>query len=190
MNAIRSRSKVFTTALAMTSATPVWNSYGVALCQASSAGGGSSGGGGNDEQDIMSKIKAAVSKNVDFDTLGSNIGNKLNQAIATGIPTEISYGFVCGFSSGLALKKFGKVASIVFGLGFAALQTLSYAGYIEIDHVQLQKDVEKAMDLNKDGKVDAKDGEQAVGKIIEILQFGMPGGAGFVTGFIGGFRSG
>jgi hypothetical protein len=46
------------------------------------------------------------------------------------------------------------------------------------------------MDLNSDGKVDAKDGEKAVQKVLEILQFGMPGGAGFVTGFIGGFRSG
>eukprot|EP00557_Chaetoceros_sp_GSL56_P006737 CAMPEP_0176491686 /NCGR_PEP_ID=MMETSP0200_2-20121128/8566_1 /TAXON_ID=947934 /ORGANISM="Chaetoceros sp., Strain GSL56" /LENGTH=171 /DNA_ID=CAMNT_0017889135 /DNA_START=104 /DNA_END=619 /DNA_ORIENTATION=+ len=163
--------------------------YDVSLCQGAVGSGGGSGGD-NENQDILSKIKIAMTKNIDFDTLGTNIGNKLNQVIATGVPTEISYGFVCGFSSGLALKKFGKVASIVLGLGFAALQTLSYAGYIQIDHVQLQKDVERAMDLNKDGKVDAKDMEQMVDKVLEVLQFGIPGGAGFVTGFIGGFRSG
>jgi uncharacterized membrane protein (Fun14 family) len=185
MNAIRLQSKILTASLATALTTLSMNSQGIALCQGTTAGGGK-----DDQEDILSKMKVAITKNMDFDALGTNIGTKMNQAIATGIPTEISYGFVCGFSSGLALKKFGKVASIVFGLGFAALQTLSYAGYIQIDHVQLQKDVEKAMDLNSDGKVDAKDGEKAVQKVLEILQFGMPGGAGFVTGFIGGFRSG
>ncbi|GFH49134.1 hypothetical protein CTEN210_05610 [Chaetoceros tenuissimus] len=145
---------------------------------------------GEDEEDAISKIKAIISSNIDVEAIGKNLGEKVNEAIATGVPTEISYGFVCGFSSGFALKKVGKVASIMFGLGFATLQTLSYAGYIDVDHSQLQKDVEKMMDLNSDGKIDAKDGEKVMDKVMEVLQFGMVGGGGFAAGFIGGFRSG
>lgn len=33
------------------------------------------------------------------------------------------------------------------------LQTLSYYGYVKVDHTKLQSDFERAMDLNKDGKV-------------------------------------
>jgi uncharacterized membrane protein (Fun14 family) len=39
------------------------------------------------------------------------------------------------------------------GLGFMGLQTLAYKGYIHIDHDRMKKDMEAAMDLNKDGKV-------------------------------------
>lgn len=187
MNAIKSkiftqqiyRTRINKSIALVTSLTTLTPAYKITFCE-----------GDNENNDIFSKIKDAVSRNVEFDAVGQNIGDRINQVIATGVPTEVSYGFVCGFSSGLALKKVGKVASIVFGLGFATLQALSYAGYIEVDHTQLQKDVEKAMDLNKDGKVDAKDGEQAMEKIMQVLQFGMPGGAGFAAGFVGGFRSG
>jgi len=145
---------------------------------------------GNDDEDVLSKIKSTITSSLDLDAIGKTVGEKVNDAIATGVPTDISYGFVCGFSSGFALKKVGKVASVVFGLGFAALQTLSYAGYIDVDHTQLQKDVERVMDFNKDGKIDAKDGEHAMDKVMEVLQFGMTGGAGFAAGFVGGLRSG
>lgn len=140
--------------------------------------------------DIFDKIKSVATENIDFNKLGQDLGNKVNEAIATGIPTEISYGFVCGFSSGFALKKIGKAASIVFGLGFVTLQSLSYAGYVDVNHAALQKNVENALDLNKDGFVDAKDVAQLKEKVMEVLQFGMTGGAGFGAGFVGGFRSG
>ena len=155
----------------------------IAFCQGKNQGN-------DDNDDILSKIKSTITSSIDLDAIGKSVGEKVNDAIATGVPTDISYGFVCGFSSGFALKKVGKVASIVFGLGFATLQTLSYAGYIDVDHTQLQKDVERVMDFNKDGKVDGKDGEHAMGKVMEVLQFGMTGGAGFAAGFVGGFRSG
>jgi|EP00979_Chaetoceros_neogracilis_P004187 uncharacterized membrane protein (Fun14 family) len=168
--------------IALSTALTTSTSSAIAFCQ----------GKKNEDEDILSKIKSTItsSVNIDLDSVGKTVGEKVNDAIATGVPTDISYGFVCGFSSGFAFKKVGKVASIVFGLGFGALQTLSYAGYIDVDHTQLQKDVERVMDLNRDGKVDGKDGENAMNKVMEVLQFGMPGGAGFIAGFIGGFRSG
>jgi uncharacterized membrane protein (Fun14 family) len=144
----------------------------------------------DDQNDIINKIKSIASSSFNIDQLGQALGNTVNDAIATGVPTEISYGFVCGFSSGFALKKIGKVASVVFGLGFVTLQSLSYAGYVQVDHALLQKNVEKALDLNKDGMVDKKDADQALNKVMEVLQFGMNGGAGFAAGFFGGFRSG
>lgn len=118
------------------------------------------------------------------------LGSKVQDAIDSGVPTEISYGFLCGYSSGYALKKVGKMASVVFGLGFVTLQSLSYSGYLQINHAALKRDVENVLDLNDDGKLDDKDINAAYTKLMEILQFNMTGGTGFVTGFLGGFKSG
>jgi len=87
-----------------------------------------------------------------------------------------------GYCSGFALKKVGKVAALVCGAGFMALQGLSYAGYINIDHSKLQKEVEGMMDLNKDGVVDAGDAEVAKDKLMEVLGQGVPAGGGFGVG--------
>ena len=79
---------------------------------------------------------------------------------------------------------------IFSGTGFVALQSLQYSGYIKVDHSAIKSSVEGMMDLNKDGKVDQEDMEQASGKLMEVLQFNMPGGGGFAAGFVGGIRSG
>ena len=71
-----------------------------------------------------------------------------------------------------------------------ALQTLSYQGYVHVDHVKIQSDFERAMDLNKDGKVDKDDAKIASDKIMEVLQYNLPAGGGFGGGFIAGIRSG
>ena len=42
-------------------------------------------------------------------------------ALDTGIPTHISYGFVSGFCSGMALKKVGKAVSVVLGTYYLQL---------------------------------------------------------------------
>ena len=70
------------------------------------------------------------------------------------------------------------------------LQTLSYSGYITIDHDRMKKEVEHWMDLNKDGKVDSDDTKIAYNKVLHVLQYNMPAGGGFAAGFIGGIRSG
>ena len=59
-----------------------------------------------------------------------------------------------------------------------------------MDHSVLKKDVEGLLDLNKDGKIDDEDRKIATDKVLEVLQFGMPSGGGFVVGFLGGLRSG
>jgi uncharacterized membrane protein (Fun14 family) len=71
-----------------------------------------------------------------------------------------------------------------------SLQTLSYYGYIEIDHSKLQKEFENTLDLNKDGKVDQADAKLILDKVMSVLQFSLPAGGGFGGGFIAGIRSG
>lgn len=78
----------------------------------------------------------------------------------------------------------------VLGLGFVTLQTLSYYGYVKVDHGQLQKDFHLLLDRNKDGQVDADDGRLIYNDVLKVLQFNIPAGGGFVAGFVGGFRSG
>ena len=115
---------------------------------------------------------------------------KIQIAVDSGVPTQLSYGFVCGFCSGFSLKKAGKVVAVVCGLGFMSLQSLSYAGYIKVDQEKIKNDVESIMDLNNDGKVDSDDVSQATNKIMNILSFNLPAGGGFSAGFIAGLRSG
>lgn len=147
-------------------------------------------GSNNDDDDILSKLKSSLIRNIDIDKLGKQVGSQVQEVISTGLPTQLSYGFICGYSSGYALKKVGKAASIVFGLGFATLQTLSYSGYIEINHSRLKEDVEKALDLNRDGNVDGIDVSEGAEKLLKVLQYNMVGGSGFAAGFFGGIRSG
>lgn len=125
-----------------------------------------------------------------WDKVGNIAGTSLQGAIDSGIPTQLSYGFISGYCSGLALKKVGKAVATVFGLGFVCLQTLSYYGYVTVDHKRIEQQVESALDLNQDGVVDQEDAKLAFQKVTSVLEFGMPSGGGFVAGFVGGLRSG
>ena len=157
------------------------------------------GKGDGSGDDIMKKLKDMIpSSDGDggfdmkstVDKLAKEIGSKVAEAVETGVPTQLSYGFMSGFCSGYALKKVGKAAAIVLGMGFMAIQTLAYSGYVEVDHGKLKKDIEGIMDLNKDGKIDKEDLDKASEDIMEVLQFGLPAGAGFGAGFIFGLKQG
>jgi len=149
----------------------------------------------DDDESILSKVKdmALGGDNIDWnkqmDLLGQELGSKVQGIVDSGLPTHISYGFICGFSSGYCLKKVGKLLSVVVGFGFMTLQTLSYSGYITVDHSKLKEKVENVLDLNNDGKVNKKDANLALDKVKEVLTYNMPGGSGFVAGFLCGFRS-
>ena len=80
--------------------------------------------------------------------------------------------------------------SVAFGLGFITLQTLSYSGYVQVNHEKLKEGIENILDLNDDGKVDGEDVNMAKNKLLSVLSFNMPAGGGFGSGFLGGFRSG
>ena len=53
--------------------------------------------------------------NATYFSLLKNIHLKIQNAYDTGIPSQLSYGFVCGYCSGYALKVVGKGAAVVFG---------------------------------------------------------------------------
>jgi len=110
--------------------------------------------------------------------------------VDSGIPTQLSYGFICGYTSGFALKRIGKLASFFFGVGFITLQSLSYSGYIQVNHEEVKKTIEKILDTNNDGVVDRKDGDIINKKIKEVLTYNLPAGGGFSLGFLSGLKSG
>jgi uncharacterized membrane protein (Fun14 family) len=146
--------------------------------------------GNIDWQKTISNVSLPSLNTLSLDDAAATAGTKVQSIIDSGFPTQISYGFICGYCSGYAMKKVGKVASVVFGLGFMGLQTLSYQGYIEVDHNVIKKSVESWLDLNVDGKVDDKDGALAYNKLMEVLTYNLPAGSGFSAGFVGGIRSG
>jgi uncharacterized membrane protein (Fun14 family) len=162
----------------------------------------------NNDEDFISKIKSKLeSQNFSLDNLppidnetltsiASSLGTQISSAVSTGIPTDVSYGFFAGYLSGLALKKIGKVASLTLGITFLGLQSLAYAGYIDVHHDKLQKQVEEMLDRNKDGVVDSDDLRSVIEEVRKVAGFGLEDTnlvaktGGFGLGFWGGLRSG
>mmetsp|Transcript_19208 Transcript_19208/g.21967 ORF Transcript_19208/g.21967 Transcript_19208/m.21967 type:complete len:199 (-) Transcript_19208:162-758(-) len=146
-----------------------------------------------EKDDWISQLQQIAGGKVDIrskmDGFAKDFGSNIQSAIDSGIPTQISYGFVMGYCSGLALKKVGKAVAVVVGGGFIVLQGLQHAGYVHVDHTKFKEQIEGVLDLNKDGIVDKKDASIAFNKIQSILTVGVPSGGGFCAGFIGGLRS-
>eukprot|EP01038_Epipyxis_sp_PR26KG_P013455 gene13455-18047_t len=113
----------------------------------------------------------------------------ISKLYTSGIPYEVGYGFLMGYSSGFAVKKISKFVAFTIGTFFVVVQTLSYSGYLDVKYDKLQTEAEKVLDLNKDGKVDMKDAEYAIDNIQKILGFHMPTGGGFATGLLMGLRA-
>mmetsp|Transcript_35769 Transcript_35769/g.55028 ORF Transcript_35769/g.55028 Transcript_35769/m.55028 type:complete len:179 (+) Transcript_35769:73-609(+) len=141
----------------------------------------------DDDSNMVDKVLKAVGL-PDLDSAATQVGHKIGEVVETGVPTQLSYGFVSGYCSGFALKKAGKVAAVILGISFMGLQSLSYSGYIDVNHDKLKQDVEDLIDLNDDGKIDQKDGKLAWGKLQEVLEYNMPAGSGFGVGLIAGLR--
>ncbi len=64
---------------------------------------------------IKKKRDGSVDWEATQDAVATTIGQKIQTAVDTGIPTQLSYGFVCGYCSGYALKKIGRIGAIVGG---------------------------------------------------------------------------
>ena len=119
----------------------------------------------------------------------SKASAKAHEIMDTGAPGQIGYGFMMGYSSGYCLKKVSKIMAFALGGVFIAVQSLSYNGYMIVNYEKVQKDVERLMDLNHDGKVDEKDAKVAYEKIHDVLSYNMPTGGGFGAGLLMGLRS-
>lgn len=58
---------------------------------------------------------------------------------------RLSFGSVMGYVSGYAAKKIGRATAMVFGIGFIALQTAAYNGYVEVDWAKVKDKAVKAV---------------------------------------------
>ena len=129
------------------------------------SGGSSSGSGGSD--DVVSKaIKLA----------GPYVA-------------KLGLGGVLGYCAGASVKHYGKKAAIFIGVTFAGLQYLSYKGYLQIDYGAVEREIEKRLDVDGNGKVDVNDFLIMWKEVKGVLMHGLPGAAGFVPAFLIGFRS-
>ncbi|GKZ00520.1 hypothetical protein MPSEU_001004400 [Mayamaea pseudoterrestris] len=161
----------------------LWNASTVHCDQ-----GGGDKDGNNSWQNILDKsTKGLADRNV-MDALAKTVGTQIQGAIDTGIPSQLSYGFVSGYCAGIAARQIGRATATVLGLGFITLQTLAYNGYIEVNHTKIQETIEKYMDLNQDGRIDQHDASAAYRKMLKVLEFNLPAGSGFAAGFFGGVR--
>lgn len=57
------------------------------------------------------------------------------------LATQVGVGGIMGYCTGMAMKKVGKVLATILGLGFVALQSAAYAGYIQVNWKQIGDDV-------------------------------------------------
>ncbi len=71
----------------------------------------------------------------------------------------------------------------MIGITFTGLQALSYLGYVKIDYNKVARDANKVLDVNGDGKLDAKDVHDLVFKGKSVLGSQLPSFGGFCSGF-------
>jgi len=118
------------------------------------------------------------------------VGKLASEALATGYPNQIGWGFCAGYCTGFAAKKVGKVGFVVVGSMYALLQTAAYHGYVTVDHAKISRKFTQVLDANKDGRVDSKDAQDLYGQAMKVLEFNGPSGGGFGAGVLLGLRSG
>ena len=118
------------------------------------------------------------------------VGKLASEALATGYPNQVGWGFCAGYCTGFAAKKVGKVGFVVVGSMYALLQTAAYHGYVTVDHAKISRKFTQVLDANKDGGVDSKDAQDLYGQAMKVLEFNGPSGGGFGAGVLLGLRSG
>ncbi|KAF9319212.1 hypothetical protein BG003_009673 [Podila horticola] len=103
---------------------------------------------------------------------------------------ELSFGTAMGVCSGYLFKKLGKMFLLVAGLGFVTLQMLANAGYIQVNWILIESQFKDKFDLDKDGKVTAKDAQHGFKWLMDLLTRNFQFKSTFAGGFYLGFRYG
>lgn len=77
-----------------------------------------------------------------------NKDDPVNQALdkLKPIASQLTFGSVVGYCSGVALKKLGKAVAFIIGVGFVGVQSAVYAGYIQVDWLKIRDDAMKPLD--------------------------------------------
>jgi len=71
----------------------------------------------------------------------TNHDSTITETLDTIIPyaRKITVGSVVGYCSGIAAKTIGKMIAVTLGLGFIAIQSAVYVGYVQVDWNKIQK---------------------------------------------------
>ena len=99
--------------------------------------------------------------------------------ILTPMISELGIGGVGGFVVGYALKKLARIVALLLGVGFVALQYLSYKGFIIINYEAMKDWV-----LNLTGQT------AGLQSLMTDLIIHIPFGASFGLGFYLGLKKG
>jgi uncharacterized membrane protein (Fun14 family) len=112
---------------------------------------------------------AASATNNVFDSLAPYLG-------------QISFGALAGFATGYALKKIGRMALVIFGLLFIAIQLLAYTGVVRVDWLRIQQYADPLLSKNSlQGFFNGLTG---------MLTNNVPFAGAFIPGFLLGLRYG
>lgn len=103
--------------------------------------------------------------------------------------TECGVGGFAGYAAGFALKRAAQVVIFTTGCLFIGMQVMANHGYITVHWEKIDKDWRGGLDTNGDGEVMAKDMHTQYEQLVQVLESGVPGAAGFSAGFILGLRS-
>ena len=95
---------------------------------------------------------------------------------------QISFGGLAGFATGYALKKVGRVAIVIFGLLFIAVQLMAYFGVVKIDWLRIQSYADPLL------KRESLEG--FFNAIVRVLTNNVPFAGAFIPGFLLGLRFG
>ena len=74
-----------------------------------------------------------------------NLAGSTKASVESGVPFQVGYGFMMGYSAGFCVKKVSKVLSFAVGAAFILVQSLSFAGYIDVNYGQIEDDVKVAL---------------------------------------------
>lgn len=101
---------------------------------------------------------------------------------------KLTFGSLVGYCSGAAAKKIGKALAVVVGLGFIAVQSAAYSGYVDVNWNKVKDDAIAKVDTDGDGEVTVEDLNNYWKKVRTILTKNVPSAGGFSLGFMYGLK--
>lgn len=107
-----------------------------------------------------------------------SLAHTFSQAIVPLLP-PLSFGALMGFAAGYAVKVVGRVALLVVGLLFVAIQLLSYFGLVSVNWLRLEA---------LSGPWLQDNGQSVWTWLSSVLTHDLPFGGAFVVGLLLGLR--
>lgn len=112
-----------------------------------------------------------------------------SELFKTEYAAEFGLSGFCGYAAGFAVKRAAQVVIFTTGCMFVALQVMANHGYVTVHWDRLEKEWKGQLDVDGDGSVTSKDLNSTYVRLVSLLDAGLPGAAGFSTGFLFGLRS-